>query len=122
MRNPTRNDSTPTVTITATATSRDRLPAWLPEVSLLLEIWRRTGLLGRKRGEFVRRRCVVQQRHTQERLGRWAAAGNGEIWTSRKACCQRIAASIEAGGLRPDQALIRMASLASVPCRTGAVR
>lgn len=42
------------------------------------------GYTGRKRGEVVRTRSVLQQAHTHEWMGTWAAPGNGDGWGDLK--------------------------------------
>jgi hypothetical protein len=41
------------------------------------------GYLGRKRGEVVRTRTTVLQAHTQQWLGTFSGAGNGDYTNSR---------------------------------------
>ena len=66
------------------------------------------GYSGRKRGEVVRSRTTVQQAHTQEWLGTFGSAGNGDIWKELEQSCQLINAYMQAKGLKPSQALARL--------------
>src|SRR6266511_2845104 len=55
---------------------RRRVPACAP------------GYLGRKRGEVVRTRTTVLQAHTQQWLGTFSGAGNGDYGTELEAACR----------------------------------
>jgi hypothetical protein len=69
------------------------------------------GYRGRKRGEVVRTRTTVLQAHTQQWLGTFAGAGNGDYAAELDAACQVIVAYLRAKGLRPAQALVRLDAL-----------
>lgn len=78
---------------------RRRVPACAP------------GYLGRKRGEVVRTRTTVLQAHTQQWLGTFSGAGNGDYGAELDAACRAILAYLEAAGLRPAHALLRLDAL-----------
>jgi hypothetical protein len=69
------------------------------------------GYLGRKRGEVVRTRTTVLQAHTQQWLGTFSGAGNGNYGAELDAACQVIGAYLQAKGLSPVQALLRLDGL-----------
>src|SRR6266511_1956099 len=69
------------------------------------------GYLGRKRGEVVRTRTTVLQAHTQQWLGTFSGAGNGDYATELEAACRVIVAYLQAKGLVPAQALLRLDAL-----------
>ena len=69
------------------------------------------GYLGRKRGEVVRTRTTVLQAHTQQWLGTFAGAGNGDYGAELDAACRVIVAYLQAKGLTPAQALLRLDAL-----------
>ncbi len=69
------------------------------------------GYLGRKRGEAVRTRTTVLQAHTQQWLGTFSGAGNGDYGTELDAACRVIVAYLQTKGLRPAQALLRLDAL-----------
>jgi hypothetical protein len=69
------------------------------------------GYLGRKRGEVVRTRTTVLQAHTQQWLGTFSGAGNGDYAAELDAACRVIVAYLEAKGLNPAQALLRLDAL-----------
>ncbi len=69
------------------------------------------GYRGRKRGEVVRSRTTVLQAHTQQWLGTFSGAGNGDYGAELNAACQVIVAYLHAKGLSPAQALLRLDAL-----------
>jgi hypothetical protein len=69
------------------------------------------GYLGRKRGEVVRTRTTVLQSHTQQWLGTFSGAGNGDYGAELDAACQVIGTYLHAKGLSPVQALLRLDGL-----------
>lgn len=69
------------------------------------------GYLGRKRGEVVRTRTAVLQAHTQQWLGTFSGAGNGDYGAELDAACAVIVAYLHANGLSPAQALLRLDAL-----------
>lgn len=69
------------------------------------------GYLGRKRGEVVRTRTTVLHAHTQQWLGTFSGADNGDYGSELDAACQAIVAYLHAKGLRPAQALLRLDAL-----------
>ena len=78
---------------------RRRVPACAP------------GYLGRKRGEVVRTRTTVLQAHTQQWLGTFGGAGNGDYGAELDAACRAILAYLEATGLRPAHTILRLDAL-----------
>ncbi len=69
------------------------------------------GYLGRKRGEVVRTRTTVSQAHTQQWLGTFSGAGNGDYGAELDAACRVIVTYLQAKGLSPAQALLRLDGL-----------
>lgn len=69
------------------------------------------GYTGHKRGEIVRTRTTVLQAHTQQWIGTFAGAGNGDYVAELTAACQVIGTYLAAKGLAPAQALLRLDSL-----------
>ncbi len=69
------------------------------------------GYRGRKRGEVVRTRTTVLQAHTQQWLGTFSGAGNGDYGAELDAACAVIVAYLHAKGLSPAQALLRLDAL-----------
>jgi len=69
------------------------------------------GYLGRKRGEVVRTRTTVLQAHTQQWLGTFSGAGNGAYGAELDAACGVIVTYLQAKGLTPAQALLRLDGL-----------
>ncbi len=69
------------------------------------------GYLGRKRGEIVRTRTTVLQAHTQQWLGTFSGAGNGDYGAELDAACAVVVAYLHAKGLSPTQALLRLDAL-----------
>ncbi|HZG68521.1 MAG TPA: hypothetical protein VEZ12_17390, partial [Herpetosiphonaceae bacterium] len=69
------------------------------------------GYLGRKRGEVVRTRTTVLQAHTQQWLGTFSGAGNGDYGAELDAACGVIVTYLQAKGLTPAQALLRLDAL-----------
>jgi hypothetical protein len=66
------------------------------------------GYTGRKRGEGVRTRTVVQQAHTREWLGTFGHAGNGERRGSLERACQAVCAYALARTLAFAQMVLRL--------------
>jgi hypothetical protein len=66
------------------------------------------GYTGRKRGEGVRTRTVVQQAHTREWLGTFGHAGNGDRRGSLERACQTICAYAAARALAFAQMVLRL--------------
>jgi len=69
------------------------------------------GYTGRKRGEVVRTRTTVLQAHTQQWLGTFSGAGNGDYGAELESACQIIVAYLQAKGLSPEQGLLRLDGL-----------
>jgi hypothetical protein len=69
------------------------------------------GYTGRKRGEVVRTRTTVLQAHTQEWLGTFAGAGNGDYAAELEAACRSSASYLRAKGLSPAHGLLRLDGL-----------
>ncbi len=69
------------------------------------------GYRGRKRGEVVRTRTTVLQAHTQQWLGTFSGAGNGDYATELEAACRVIIAYLATNGLHPAQGLLRLDAL-----------
>ncbi len=69
------------------------------------------GYLGRKRGEVVRTRTTVLQAHTQQWLGTFSGAGNGDYGAELDAACRVIVTYLHAKGRTPAQALLRLDAL-----------
>ncbi len=69
------------------------------------------GYLGRKRGEVVRTRTTVLQAHTQQWLGTFSGAGNGDYGAELAAACRVIVAYLDTKGLHPAQGLLRLDAL-----------
>src|SRR5919202_2284743 len=69
------------------------------------------GYRGRKRGEVVRTRTTVLQAHTQQWLGTFSGAGNGDFSLELEAACQAVAAYLQAKGLAPADGLLRLDGL-----------
>ena len=69
------------------------------------------GYLGRKRGEIVRTRTTVLQAHTQQWLGTFSGAGNGDYGAELDAACAVVVAYLHAKGFSPTQALLRLDAL-----------
>lgn len=90
----------------ALATSAD-LPAHQRRMVLVCA----PGYTGRQRGEVVRTRTTILQAHTQEWLGTFSDAGNGDYAEELVAACQVITAYLAAKGLSPSQALLRLDGL-----------
>lgn len=66
------------------------------------------GYTGRKRGEGVRTRTVVQQAHTREWLGTFGHAGNGDRRGSLERACQAVCAYAVARALPFAQMVLRL--------------
>lgn len=69
------------------------------------------GYTGRKRGEVVRTRTTILQAHTQQWLGTFSGAGNGDYGAELESACRVIIAYLHAKGLSPAQALLRLDGL-----------
>ncbi len=69
------------------------------------------GYRGRKRGEVVRTRTTVLQAHTQQWLGTFSGAGNGDYAAELDAACQGILTYLQAKGVSAAQALLRLDAL-----------
>ncbi len=69
------------------------------------------GYTGRKRGEVVRTRTTILQAHTQEWLGTFSGAGNGDYQAELDAACRVTVAYLTAKGVSPSQALLRLDGL-----------
>ncbi|MDP9316956.1 MAG: hypothetical protein M3R24_39890 [Chloroflexota bacterium] len=59
----------------------------------------------------MRTRTTVLQAHTQQWLGTFSGAGNGDYGMELDAACRVIVAYLQAKGLRPAQALLRLDAL-----------
>jgi hypothetical protein len=66
------------------------------------------GYTGRKRGEGVRTRTVVQQAHTHEWLGTFGHAGNGDRRGSLERACQAVCAYAASRALAFAQMVLRL--------------
>lgn len=69
------------------------------------------GYTGRTRGEVVRTRTTVLQAHTQQWLGTFAGAGNGDYSAELESACCVIAVYLRAKGLSVSQGLLRLDGL-----------
>ncbi len=69
------------------------------------------GYTGRKRGEVVRTRTTILQAHTQEWLGTFSGAGNGDYQAELDAACRVSVAYLAAKGVSPAHALMRLDGL-----------
>ncbi len=69
------------------------------------------GYTGRQRGEVVRTRTTVLQAHTQEWLGTFAGAGNGDYAAELEAACRAGVAYLRAKGVGVAQGLVRLDGL-----------
>jgi len=69
------------------------------------------GYTGRKRGEVVRTRTTILQAHTQEWLGTFSGAGNGDYQAELDAACRATVAYLAAKGVSPSQAVMRLDGL-----------
>lgn len=69
------------------------------------------GYSGRKRGEVVRTRTTILQAHTQQWLGTFSGAGNGDYGAELECACHVIIAYLQAKGLSPAHALLRLDGL-----------
>jgi hypothetical protein len=65
------------------------------------------GYRGRKRGELVHSRVVVQQAHTREWLGSFGAPGNPDLWGSLRCAASHILQYLQSHGLAPSCGLVR---------------
>lgn len=69
------------------------------------------GYTGRKRGEVVRTRTTILQAHTQEWLGTFSGAGNGDYQAELDAACRVTVAYLAAKGVNPAHAVLRLDGL-----------
>jgi hypothetical protein len=69
------------------------------------------GYLGRKRGEVVRTRTTVLQAHTQQWLGTFSGAGNGEYRGELLRAVEAITGYLRAQHLPLDRAILRLDGL-----------
>ncbi len=69
------------------------------------------GYTGRKRGEIVRTRTTVLQAHTQQWLGTFSGAGNGDYGAELESACRVATAYLRAKGLSMTHALLRLDGL-----------
>jgi hypothetical protein len=69
------------------------------------------GYTGRKRGEVVRTRTTILQAHTQEWLGTFSGAGNGDYQAELDAACRVTVAYLASKGMSPSQAVMRLDGL-----------
>ena len=69
------------------------------------------GYTGRKRGEVVRTRTTVLQAHTQQWLGTFSGAGNGDYGAELEAACRVVTTYLRAKGLHLSQGLLRLDDL-----------
>jgi hypothetical protein len=69
------------------------------------------GYTGRKRGQVVRTRSVVQQAHSHEWLGTWGAPGNGEGWADLVKAGVCIADYMDHHSLPRSAAVVRLDGL-----------
>ena len=83
-------------------------------------IWRRLAILcekgypGRKRGQLVRTRTVVQQAHTHELLGTWGAAGNGKAFEDLAQACSSVKRYMIEHGWAVTRGVLRLDGLYGV--------
>jgi hypothetical protein len=66
------------------------------------------GYRGRKRGEAVRSRMTVQQRHTGEWLGTFGAPGNGDAYALLGCACDAVVAYLTAHALPRLHGVVRL--------------
>jgi hypothetical protein len=66
------------------------------------------GYTGRKRGEVVRSRTTTLQAHTQQWLGTFSGAGNGDYVAELVPACQVVARSLQSRGIPLSQGLLRL--------------
>ncbi|MBP9107395.1 MAG: hypothetical protein KBF56_11615 [Gemmatimonadaceae bacterium] len=66
------------------------------------------GYRGRKRGEAVRSRMTVQQRHTGEWLGTFGAPGNGDAYAMLGCACDAVVAYLTAHALPLLHGVVRL--------------
>ena len=69
------------------------------------------GYRGRKRGEVVRTRSLVQQAHTHQWLATFGGAGNGDYRGELKRAVETIKAYLHAHALNEQQAVVRLDGL-----------
>ena len=65
------------------------------------------GYKGRKRGELVHSRVVLQQAHTREWLGTFGAPGNPDLWGTLRCAAAHILQYLKSHGLEPSCGLVR---------------
>jgi hypothetical protein len=83
----------------------------LPRPQRWMEAVSAPGYTGRQRGEVVRTRTTILQAHTQEWLGTFSGAGNGDYAAELEAACQVMTVYLAAKGVSPTQALVRLHGL-----------
>ena len=69
------------------------------------------GYTGRKRGEVVRSRTTVLQAHTQQWLGTFSGAGNGDYVAELVDACQVVTHYLRQKGIPLSQGLLRLDGL-----------
>ena len=69
------------------------------------------GYFGHKRGKVVRTRTVVCQAHTQQWIGTFSGAGNGEYRAELTAACRAITAYLRAKDLPLEAGVVRLDGL-----------
>ncbi len=65
------------------------------------------GYKGRKRGELVHSRVVVQQAHSREWLGSFGTPGNSDLWGNLRRAGSQILQYLKSHGLEAYQGLVR---------------
>ena len=66
------------------------------------------GYTGRKRGEVVRSRTTILQAHTQQWLGTFSGAGNGDYVAELVQACQVVSRYLQSQGIPLLQGLLRL--------------
>jgi hypothetical protein len=90
--------------------SLPRTSAWPPAKRRFGQVCA-PGYTGRRRGEVVRTRTTVLQAHTQQWLGTFAGAGNGDYRGELLRACETISTYAKQQGLRSSQILVRLDGL-----------
>ena len=80
----------------------------LPAPQRRLEEVCAAGYTGRKRGQVVRSRTLVQQAHSQEWLGTWGNPGNGHYREELRRAVRAVQYYLEKHHLDPSRALLRL--------------
>jgi hypothetical protein len=83
----------------------------LPEPHRRFEQTCAPGYKGRKRGEVLRTRSVVQQAHTHQWLATFGGVGNGDYRAELKRAADTIKAYLHAHALTEQQAVVRLDGL-----------